>query len=700
MFLSTPGPHLDIELKFTFSFFIGKEEYRRGPLWTGLLVFFFFVSCAKPQVVREKRTDIEEKSLRHTENSIENMSPGAYALIRHGQAQARDSLTYYDYELCFAKYYLLSPTLDSMIPYIGRTLHFVSRQKTSPRINGLKALAYEYLADYNYRLYRNPQKGVELRKVAYQSLLKSDNLEFLPELCANMADTYTQMNAIPQAASWYRRALFLVDSLQLPKVRNITLYMGLAQIYMALGDDVSALHYYQETGRYFRQMKPNMRSYYLNNFGNYYYYCQDYPKALQLFLRLKTMLVHEGQQHVIDMYLCKLNLADVYLNLGKVPEAKYYLDQAEPFFVKNHVDIAVYYAHTIRIGIAIREKKLSLVDAVLKQEKVLEPSNPNMVSIREKYLRDYHLKTGKFRLAYESLQRSIAQKDSVEKQRGNMRASEIMMRFSEDTLSLHHKLALERKDAQVRRANMAVMGATGTALTFGLLLVIWSFYARKRKLESQMSILQLRMANARNRISPHFIFNVLNNRINNASQEEAKDLMGLVKLIRANLEVSKNTCITLREELDFVQYYVSAERCLLGDDFEFEIYSPSEEILERTLIPSMFVQILVENAIKHGLKDKTGYKVLQIRVTPTATSVEIGVRDNGPGFDIRRTNHSSTKTGLNVIRQTLMLVNARNRHKMNFRIENICDSKGRIVGCESMLRIPFSMNLKDITTSV
>ena len=55
-------------------------------------------------------------------------------------------------------------------------------------------------------------------------------------ICANVGDAYLAQNQLPEAAQWYRRALFLVDSLNLPKKENITLYLGLATIYLQLND--------------------------------------------------------------------------------------------------------------------------------------------------------------------------------------------------------------------------------------------------------------------------------------------------------------------------------------------------------------------------------------------------------------------------------------------------------------------------------
>ncbi len=110
------------------------------------------------------------------------------------------------------------------------------------------------------------------------------------------------------------------------------------------------------------------------------------------------------------------------------------------------------------------------------------------------------------------------------------------------------------------------------------------------------------------------------------------------------------------------------------------------------MVPSMFIQILVENAIKHGLKNKEGHKQLNVSVQHNDNGTDICVEDNGIGFDIRRSNSSSTKTGLDIIRTSIMIINRHNKHnKIKFQIHNIITDDGRIEGCESMLHIPMEI---------
>lgn len=630
--------------------------------------------------------DGELTLMRALDDSISVMSPAARSMIERGMSEAKDSATWYEFYLRYGKYYLMSQSPESLLTYADRTIAFVERQEPSPRLNGFKAMAYEYKADYLQRYRRSPDEAVRLHSMAYEALMQSDNTSFTPEICANMADAYTQMNDMAQAASWYRRALFLVDSLQLPEIKNVTLYLGLAQIYMNLEDYDTSLRYYNECGRYYESMPVNMQVYYLNNFGNYYYYRHDYRRALEMFLRMKRLLETYGDDS-IDMSTCRVNLADVYLNLDSLDTAEAYADSAKRFFADNGMDIGVYYANSVHIGIAVRRNEPQRVKQILASETFAQPLEYNLVGIRNRYLRNYYKATGNYEAAYTNLRNEIDARDSIENARQHMRASEIMQRLREDTLMLHHAIEMQQKDNALLVSHIA----TGTTVIVIILIVLWLVaYARKRKLQTEMDIMQLKLDNLRNRISPHFIFNVLNNHMSTMDEAKRNALATLVKLLRASLDISRNAFVSLADEMKFVEYYVDIERTVLGEDFTYTVDAPSDEELGRINIPTMFVQILVENSLKHGLRAKEGHKRLSVTVKTGDGGTDITVSDNGTGFDIRHVTQNGTRSGLDIIRHTIRIINQRQKGKdlMAFDIRNRKDSEGRVTGCDAQLHIP------------
>ena len=413
-----------------------------------------------------------------------------------------------------------------------------------------------------------------------------------------------------------------------------------------------------------------------------------------MFLRMKQQLEDNKLQDHFDMYLCKINLADVYLNMDSLAQSKRLLDEVEPFFRRVGDVTANYYCNTIRIGLAVKEHDIQKVAKILASEKPNDTVPYMMVNIRNRYLRQYYAFKGDYRKAYTTLEEDVAYTDSLEHNKSKMRSAEIMARFQSDTTRLHHDIAIEHKNAVIQKANTKVSIAVSVVLLLVLIMVVWLMRMKKKRIEYQVDILNLKLLNMRNRISPHFVFNVLNNKIGSSDEKEASELLALSKLIRANLDMSLMPCITLDREVDYLHKYVTLERYLLGDDFTFRLDICEGLDMSTINMPSMFLQILTENAIVHGLKGWEGHKELSIIITRQpvnddardgAMQTVVTVTDNGPGF-----NHLSLKkkTGLGVITQTIAVTNQRNRRKMRFDIHNITDKDGKVKGCQATLAVP------------
>ena len=644
----------------------------------------------------------ENSNLQWLDDSIAALAPSALQAIERGMNEANDSTTYYEYVLREARYYSLTERPERADTLIDRVTAFVMHQDDgyyaingtclSPRLNSLIAGTKACQAARDMSCHRDPRHIVSLYNDTYQLLLNSDSKHNLPKTCANMADAFLLCNDLPNAAKWYRRALFLVDSLDLPQKENITLYMGLAQIYLTLRNYNKAKLYYDQTEPHVKEMSPSMQAYYINNLGNFYYFQGDYKHALLTFLRMKKMLEQHGMVRTFDMYLCKINLADVFLNLGKLNDATAMLDDVEPYFRAQGDNTSIYYCNTIRFGIAVRAGRMQEAGRLMadKTDESLIPYT--LVNIRNRYKRRYYELTGNYDKAYALLNRSIAYNDSIEHNLSNMRSAEIMSRFTTDTLQLHRDLAIEHKNAEIQSIKFTSTLAISIAVTSILLLILWYLYLRKRRFKIQLRMMNLKLDNIRNRISPHFMFNVLNNRIIKSDVKESNELTELAQLIRANLDMSSTLGVELQKELEFVQQYIRVESYLMGDDFHFNIDIAPDVDTSSVRIPSMFIQILTENSIKHALRNKEGIKLLSITVRREQHNTVIRVTDNGPGFNpatLRR------KTGMNIISQTIAVINVRNKDKIRFAIRNIYSPDGQQTkGCEATLKVPDGVKIE------
>ena len=171
-------------------------------------------------------------------------------------------------------------------------------------------------------------------------------------------------------------------------------------------------------------------------------------------------------------------------------------------------------------------------------------------------------------------------------------------------------------------------------MVVGIPLKIWNNARIELKLEEQqVLLLQARMEALQSQINPHFLFNTLNSiaSLVRFDPEAARDLIvKLASILRKMLRKSE-AFTQLREEIDFIDDYLSIEVVRFGrDKLKVEkLFAP--ETLE-AIVPSMILQPLIENSIKHGLAPKIdgGSVVLRSRFEEGALVIE--VQDDGVGI--------------------------------------------------------------------
>jgi signal transduction histidine kinase len=152
------------------------------------------------------------------------------------------------------------------------------------------------------------------------------------------------------------------------------------------------------------------------------------------------------------------------------------------------------------------------------------------------------------------------------------------------------------------------------------------------------------------RLAPHFIFNALNTlhaQIEVDSKGAQATTERLADLFRQVVAVVAQPLIPLRQELAFVEAYLGIEQARLGDRLQVSI-QVSEE-LESAQIPPLSLQVLVENAIKHGVGPLEQGGEVRIGAERKDGALHLWVEDPGPGVSAQR----GTGTALDTLRQRL-----------------------------------------------
>lgn len=602
--------------------------------------------------------------------------------------EAKDSLVKYNYLAMTLKTYLITSQLDSAQIVIQQIHDFIERQHSSSQMADLESECFNMKGNIFARVGNMDSAEICFRK-AYELRMRGTRIEVVPDILMNLADANNRLGKLDIGAAWYRRALLMCDSLHIASTKKPPIYYGLAQVYVTMRDFEQCDYYYNLAGESYDSMLPYEKYIYLNNRGTSYYYREDYQTAIKYFQKVIDLV--EGYADMsFELNLGRLNLGDCYLQLNKVDLAVKYINECQLFFEGMGVSTALYYIDTQKIELALLQKDFQEARRLLSESVVPPGIDPDMVHIRNKYLQQFYEETGNYKRAYHYLQRNNQLDDSIRNERVRMRTADLTLRYQQDSTLIAHRVLLQEQKNKVlvlRRTQFVVFAVAVVSILTAVFLYLYS--KKKRALllaRNHRTVSTLRLENIRNRLSPHFIFNVLNREMVERNVEEKQELSSLVKLMRRNLELVEQLCVTLAEELDFVKTYINLERRSLGPDFHSELKIEKDVQPEQIRILSMMIQIPVENAVKHALREKEGERNLWVSVCRRGNGICIKITDNGGGYRPDSRNRG-TGTGMKVIMQTIRILNNKNKEAIDVLVHNVSLQSGEM-GCEVTFWLP------------
>lgn len=619
------------------------------------------------------------------------------------RSQVKDSINFYKLSAVCGLCYYHADQLDSarMLTESAWRYH-ANVSQPSPRMADLQAYSNNYIAVMLQEAGQRDSAVFYLEK-AYQALMTSSHRQKLPDVCINLADNHYQCGRYVESAQWYRRALSLSDSLHMGEQVNHAIYCGLGHLYTDIGNYSLADSYYVLAEREYPRLAPYEQFFFANTRGNYYYAVKDYPEALPWFYRALAL----GKQFAKPIYrsIAECNLGEVYLLMGQTDSARCYLDRADELFRHSADPSVKYYFNGLQASLALQQNRLDEAQRLLSI-----PFDPSVVSpyyryLNTKRLEELYAKQGKYAEAYRCRRYAQRYDDSLRTLKLLNSIAEIDYRYQQDTMLLRRDVQLAQHEAKMLRLRNinVVLGLTLTAfLLLAVLLVVFTRRRREREYASQMAtITRLRMENVRNRLSPHFIFNALNAVVPALRRYDdlSKPLRLLVQSIRGNLLYSDQLTVRLEEELDMVRNYVELRKSLAGrfPEVEWRIDPQTDSEL---ILPSMLIQIPVENALKYAFPsdewpDEETARLF-IEVKQEGGFLCVVVEDNGIGLRPERFDEhmQGTGSGLRILFRTAEFLNKKNVQKIKLDLVNLGEADEKDHGVRFTAQIPLHFNYK------
>lgn len=177
------------------------------------------------------------------------------------------------------------------------------------------------------------------------------------------------------------------------------------------------------------------------------------------------------------------------------------------------------------------------------------------------------------------------------------------------------------------------MLATWTAGYYGIKIYLDNVEQRHKAAEAMHLAKESQLKMLRYQLNPHFMFNSINAIctliLKQQNSQAITMLEKLCDLLRYSLYTDPLAKITVQEEVAILQTYVAIEQCRFQSNLNVLIHS--EKACEQLLIPSLLLQPLVENALKHGMR-RQGAMAIEVMFRCVDKQLQIDIRDNGSGF--------------------------------------------------------------------
>lgn len=225
------------------------------------------------------------------------------------------------------------------------------------------------------------------------------------------------------------------------------------------------------------------------------------------------------------------------------------------------------------------------------------------------------------------------------------------------------------------------------------LISLYSQIEREREQKTKddfiKKIRETEMMALRSQMNPHFIFNSMNaikNLIMTSRNEDAINYLDdFASLLRSILQNSNREKITVEDELEILELYLSLEKSRMDTDFSYTIQVTCKEELSQFEIPPLLLQPIVENAIWHGLHPSLKTEKKLTIVFDTTKNLIISIEDNGVGRkESAKKKKLHDSMGNSIVQDRLSLYNHLNDHTIHLKITDL-EEDDQVLGTRTTL---------------
>ena len=613
----------------------------------------------------------------------DSISIDPYAVLeifKNKREKTADSISSYKLLQSIALCYQWAGDLDSSMLLLREIMDFCRRAQPSPCLILLQAETYLRYGSC-WADFREHDSALFYYKKTSELINNSIGRDLFLSVYLFSAVSHEGKGDLSQASHYYRRALFIADSLNnATNTTRFVIFLSLAKLYTDIENFEMAENYFQQAEKYRGEIVNAHRLLYYNFRGVYYMKMKNYPKALEVH---RQFYRENLSNPVLQSFNCAIgaaNIGEMFLRMEQSDSARYYINRAREYYERSYqYPTFEFHIDGLSAMLALQENRLDEAEKLLARQMMHDKSSID-ASIYYLHLQlpdELYAKKNDFKNAYEYRLKADIINDSLRNTQVRNNIAEMEMRFRQDTTLLRKDLRIAVVEGRAAQWQNIALISLLSLMLIAILAVGFVFYTRRKREQEyrrQMAtVTELRMQIVRNRLSPHFVFNALN--VMMPSIERHKELEQhfklLVHLLRNNLIASEQISTPLNDEINLVKNYLQLQD--LSNPEKFSVaWHISDDAPKDVRIPSMSIQIPVENAVKYAFTSGQDDARIEIRITLEANFIHLIIEDNGVGYraGAGAFDERGTGSGLKMLHRTVDLLNLRNRQKMLFKIEN------------------------------
>ena len=547
--------------------------------------------------------------------------------------------------------YYKQALLDEALVYFNKSIAY--NEKTNNKFNLISGLLntgniYADIGEYTKAI-NNYQEVIKLSKEVGHKL----GLNYAQN---NLGNVYESQGNYLKAMSLFKNVLYEKeiekDTLGMANTLN-----SLGIIYQKRGDFQEAIKTHEKSFEYAEDIgSKSLIATNRTNIGNIYLGLKKYDLAkshYQEALKITRSINDKNEESI-----CLSNLGTLYLQTDAIPMAQNYFMQSVALCkaIDNKEQLAYSYVGLGETYYKASNYKeaiqfLELGKSLAQQIDILEPQKD-----ATKLLSEIYKNNRNFKLAFENhelfkrVSDSLLNKENIKK----IAAIEYEYKYkkelddaAERETKLTKTVETTSKDLEKSQRNLLLGIITFLMVALVLGSIIFFLKLRNSKAKTQNIITEQKLL--RTQMTPHFIFNslsVLQGMILN--KEESKSVSYLSKfskLLRITLENSRDKRVSLSQELEAVENYLSLQK-IENEKIIFQL-NVDDAIETNTIeVPPMLIQPFVENAIEHAFKHQNENCIIEINLKLVDSKLICVILDNGMGIDSSERNLNQNKKSL------------------------------------------------------